>query len=75
MKIISGIFVLFAVSVIVKGAWLAAANGIIKPIVLSCGTIFATIAQDNNISLFFDENSWLYKIWSWEKHWHYEEDH
>ena len=44
MKIISGIFVLCALCDIIVSAWLAAAERLIEPIVLSCGAaLFAVI--------------------------------
>ena len=38
---IRGIFVLFALSTIVKGQWAAAARGFYQPIIMSFGTVFA----------------------------------
>ena len=38
---ISGIFVLFALSAIVKGQWAAAARGFYQPMILSFGSAFA----------------------------------
>ena len=72
MKIISVIFVLLAMSVIVEGAWLAAANRMIEPIILSCGAMFvAKEANDkiNHDTMHFDWKGplkrWFTKVlWS-----------
>ena len=52
MKIILGIFVLCSLCNIIVGAWLAAAERLIEPIVLSCGAaLFAAIGQDDKVDL------------------------
>ena len=65
MKIITGIFVLFALVVIVEGAWLAAASEIIAPIVLSCGAMFAVKETTgiNTDTAFFDWKGWWKDLW------------
>ena len=51
MKIISNIFVLFAMYAVVEGAWLAAANRIVEPLILSCGALFAAkIGRDDDLN-------------------------
>ena len=55
MKIISSIFVLLLLSAIVEGAfWTDAAWNLYQPIILSFGTIFASIGLDNNQSFIRD---------------------
>ena len=66
MKIITGIFVLFALVVIVEGAWLAAASEIIAPIFLSCGAMFAakeTTDMINTDVALFDWKGWWKNLW------------
>ena len=67
MKIISSVFVLFAMCAIVEGAWLAVANRIIEPLILSCGTLFAAkIGSDDNLNSDpFGMKDWFKKFpWS-----------
>ena len=64
MKILLSIFVLFALSVKVKGTWLAAANRMIEPVILSTGAaLFAAIGSEDRLNsdmpLFFDWKSWF----------------
>ena len=51
MKIILGIFVLCSLCDIIVGAWLAAAERLIEPIVLSGAALFAAIGQDDKVDL------------------------
>ena len=53
-----------ALSVIVDGTWLAAANRMIEPVILSTGAaIFASIRSEDRLNsdmpLFFDWKSWF----------------
>ena len=48
MKIISDIFILCALCAIVEGSWLAAAERLIEPIVISCGAaVFSAYIKDD----------------------------
>ena len=48
MKIISNIFILCALCAIVEGSWLAAAERLIEPIVISCGAaVFSAYIKDD----------------------------
>ena len=59
MKIIFDIFVLYSLTVIVRGAWWAAA---VKPVILGFGAAFAAIELDIEPLPFLPLPSWLEKI-------------
>ena len=54
---ISGILILFALSLIVEGQWAAVAKDLYKPIILSVGTVFAAINSSSMRDYFVFKNA------------------
>ena len=50
MRIITGIFVLFALCVIVEAGWFATLNRIMEPVTLGIGAVLSVIDPDDKVS-------------------------
>ena len=59
MKIIPSVFLLFALSAIVEGQWVAAARELYQPIILSIGAAYTFIASNKAEDDSFKWSKWM----------------
>ena len=59
MKIIPGVFIIFALSAIVEGQWVAAARELYQPIILSVGAAYTFIASNKAEDDGFKWSEWM----------------